>query len=215
MGRTAKHRSLSQQASASRERSLKYIRSPQGQIARAASRRPKHHRKGKPAPLGTLPNLRPPTQQMIDLYSQALPLGAPLFKAALRSPDALDESELARWKKEPPFVEDEDPTDPSSPAYMSFTKSLVDVLHGVRLREQNARDAELREAVETKGREFVMQELQREVAVMWSCWERMEVFMGERRYHPYHQSREFTMLEHYVQWLARTIFHLTHLKFLE
>lgn len=152
---------------------------------------------------------------MVELYNEALPLGAPLFKEALRSPDALDESDLARWKKEPPFVEDEDTTDPYSPAYLAFTKSLAEVLHGVRLREQNAHDVRLREAVLTKGRGSVMDKLQQEVATMWSCWERMEALLGERRYDPYHQSREFTMLEHYVRWLARTIIHLTHLKFLE
>lgn len=152
---------------------------------------------------------------MVELYRQALPLDEPLFKEALRSPDALDESDLARWKEEPPFVEDEDMTDPYSPAYLSFTKSLVVVLHGVRLREQNAQDIQLREAERTKGREVVMHELQQEVTTMWSRWERVEILLGEGKYHPYHQSRESTMLEHYVQWLARTIFHLTYLKFLE
>ncbi|KAJ7218244.1 hypothetical protein B0H12DRAFT_1241657 [Mycena haematopus] len=218
MGRRAKHLSLAQQLSANRERSLKYSRSPQGKSARAASRRPQHRRKGgqhSPPPSGTLPELPPPTERMLELCNEPLPVGAQLFKQALSSPDALDESDLARWKKEPPFVEDEDTTDPYSSSYMAFNKSLVEVLHGVRLREQNARDIQLREDVSTKGRGVVIHELQQEVAEMWNHWERVERLLGERKYHPYHQSREHAMLEHYLQWLARTIYHLYYLKFLE
>jgi hypothetical protein len=33
-------------------------------------------------------------------------------------------------------------------------------------------------------------------------------------YHPFHQSREHLMLQHYIQWQARTIYHLYHLEFL-
>jgi hypothetical protein len=152
---------------------------------------------------------------MVELYRQALPSDEPLFKEALRSPDAVDESDLVRWKEEPPFVEDEDATDPHSAAYLSFTKSLAAVLHGVRLREQNAEDIQLREAVYTKGRGVVMHQLQQTVTTLWSRWARVETLLGEGKYHPYHQSWEYTMLEHYVQWLARTIFHLTYFKFLE
>jgi hypothetical protein len=152
---------------------------------------------------------------MLELYEQALPHGARLFQEALRSPDALDESELARWKEEPPFVEDSDSMDPYSPAYLAFTKSLAEVLHGVRLREQNVRDIELREGMQTKGRRFVMRGLHPEICGMWIQWERAERMLSEQKYNPYHQSREHTMLEHHVQWLARTICHLSHFKFLE
>ncbi|KAJ7923200.1 hypothetical protein B0H13DRAFT_1865152 [Mycena leptocephala] len=175
MGRRAKHLSLAQQASASRESSLK------GRIARAASRRPAQRRKVPPAPLGTLHDLPvlstpipKPTARMLELYDQALPHGAPLFEDALRSPDALDESDLTRWKEDPPFVEDDDTTDPYSPAYLAFTKLLAEVLHGVRLREQNTRDVELREVVRTKGREFVTRTLQPEICEMWTKWARAE-----------------------------------------
>ncbi|KAJ7794791.1 hypothetical protein B0H14DRAFT_2621635 [Mycena olivaceomarginata] len=211
----SQHRTLAQQATASRNSSLKYIRSPHGQNTRAASRRPERRRKGARAPPSTLPDVPTPTQRMVELYRQALPSDEPLFKEALRSPDAVDESDLARWKEEPPFVEDEDATDPYSAAYLSFTKSLAAVLHGVRLREQNAEDIQLREAVYTKGRGVVMHQLQQTVTTLWSRWARVETLLGEGKYHPYHQSREYTMLEHYVQWLARTIFHLTYLKFLK
>ncbi|KAJ7815685.1 hypothetical protein B0H14DRAFT_3476053 [Mycena olivaceomarginata] len=215
MGHTAKHCSLAQQAAASRNSSLKYIRSPQGQNACAASRRPEHRCKGPRAPPSTLPDVPTPTQRMLELYRQALPSNKPLFKEVLRSPDAVDESDLAQWKAEPPFVEDEDTMDPYSTAYLSFTKSLAAVLHGVRLREQNAGDVQLCEAVYTKGRGDVMHQLRQTVTTLWSRWARVEILLSERKYHPYHQSRESTMLEHYIQWLACTIVHLTYLKFLE
>ncbi|KAJ7827069.1 hypothetical protein B0H13DRAFT_1917871 [Mycena leptocephala] len=177
MGCRAKHLSLAQQASASRENSLKYIQSPKGRIARAASRRPAQRRKVRPASLGTLPDLPVlptpipiPTARMLELYDQALLHGARLFEDVLRSPDALDESDLMRWKEDPPFVEDDDTADPYSPAYLAFTKLLVEVLHGVRLCEQNMRDVELREVVRTKGREFVTRMLQPEICEMWTQW---------------------------------------------
>ncbi|KAJ7890403.1 hypothetical protein B0H13DRAFT_1887594 [Mycena leptocephala] len=138
MGRHAKYYSLAQQASASRKSSLK------GRITRAASHRPAQRRKVPSAPPGTLPDLPVlpmPTTKMLELYDQALPHGAQLFEDALRSPDAHD-----------------DTTDPYSPAYLAFTKSLAEVLHGVRLREQNVRDIELREAPE--------------ISEMWIRWER-------------------------------------------
>ncbi|KAJ7828173.1 hypothetical protein B0H13DRAFT_2373348 [Mycena leptocephala] len=218
MGRRAKHHTLAQQASASRESSLKYVQSPKGKITRAASRRPAHRRKvpsARPGTIPDLPALSAPTARMLELYNQPLPHSAQLFKAALRSPDALDESDLGRWKEEPPFVEDDDTTDPYSPAYLAFTKSLAEVMHGARLREQNRQDIELRETVRTKGRGFVMRTLQPEIREMWMRWERAERLLSERKYNPYHQSREHTMLEHYIQWLARTICHLSDLKFLE
>ncbi|KAJ7091548.1 hypothetical protein B0H15DRAFT_799982 [Mycena belliarum] len=201
---------------ASRESSLKYIRSPQyrGQSARAASRRPAHRRKQAPPPPSIFPNVPKPIQRMVELYSQALPFDEPLFKEALRSPDALDESDLARWKEEPPFIEDNDTTDPFSTTYLAFTKSLGVVLHGIRLREQNTRDIELREAVATKGQDVVVAQLQQEVTGLWGSWERADALLRARKYHPYHHSREYMMLEHYLQWLARTIFHLTYLRFL-
>lgn len=152
---------------------------------------------------------------MLELSNQALPFRSRLFQEALQSADALDESDLARWKEAPPFVEDDDTTDPYSAGYLAFTEALVKVLHGVRLREQNVRDVQLREDVLTKGWALVMRGLQGEVAEMWIHWQRAEELLGERKYHPYHQSREHTMLLHYIQWLARMICHLHHVEFLE
>ncbi|KAJ7881223.1 hypothetical protein B0H13DRAFT_2345210 [Mycena leptocephala] len=213
MGRRAKYYSLAQQASASRKSSLNIeVELPAQPPPSCTATQSSISTSGYPPRPPCAPHAH---RKDAGLYDQALPHGAQLFEDALRSPDALDESELMRWKEEPPFVQDDDTTDPYSPAYLAFTKSLAEVLHGVRLREQNVRDIELREAVCTKGRGFVMRTLQPEISEMWIRWERTKGMLGERKYHPYHQSREHTMLEHYLQWLARTICHLSALKFLE
>ncbi|KAJ7850970.1 hypothetical protein B0H13DRAFT_2360390 [Mycena leptocephala] len=156
-----------------------------------------------------------PTTRMLELSNLALPHAAQLFQDALRSSDALDEGDLTRWKEDPPFIKDDDTTDPYSPPYLKFTTSLTQVLHGIRLREQNARDVELRDAIRMKGQGFVTRTLQLEIQEMWIHWEWAERMLGEQKYNPFHQSREHTMLEHHVQWLAHTICHLSHLKFLE
>ncbi|KAK7014190.1 hypothetical protein R3P38DRAFT_3205774 [Favolaschia claudopus] len=152
---------------------------------------------------------------MLDLRDQPLPLDSPLFAQALRSADALDESDLGRWKAEPPFEEDEDRMDPHSEGYLRFTKSLSAVLHGVRLREQRLRDTSLQEEVVRKGLQAILRSIQVEVGELLLCWGRVESLLGAQRYHPFHQSREFAMLEHYLQWLARSICHFCYLEFLQ
>lgn len=152
---------------------------------------------------------------MLALYNAALPEDAYLFQQALGSPGALDESEVARWTEEPPFSDDGDTTDPLSHQYFAFTKSLAEVIHGVRLREQNLRDVQLRDEFSGQARGLAMRRLQEELAEMWLRWERVVGFVEERRYDPFNESREYTMLQHYLQWLARTICHLYYLKFLE
>lgn len=151
---------------------------------------------------------------MLVLYHAALPEKEYLFREALRSADAVDESDLARWKQEPPFQDDGDTMDPHSPRYMAFTKSLAEVLHSVRLREQNQRDVQLREKFRGQRRDL-LHALSEELVEAWACWERVVKFADERRYDPLNESREYTMLHHYLQWVARTICHLYHLKFLE
>ncbi|KAK6992440.1 hypothetical protein R3P38DRAFT_3225835 [Favolaschia claudopus] len=148
---------------------------------------------------------------MLEMYHLPLPTHSELFAEALRSPDTVDESDLARWKNEPPFEEDEDSSDPDSAAYLRFTNSLVDVLHGVRLREQNRRDAELREEIQSNGREHLFRRLQQDVLKKRAAWCRVEEIERTGIYHPSHQPREFAMLKHYIQWLGRSICHLYYL----
>ncbi|KAK6974535.1 hypothetical protein R3P38DRAFT_2584146, partial [Favolaschia claudopus] len=242
MGRSAKYLTSLQRTSANRESTSKYSTSPQcvrstlkiiipftngcsGRATRTASKQRSRQRKGPklssahPEPLSAtlnlLPGTNPPTERMLQLHNQPLPLESSLFTQALRSPEALDESDLGRWKAEPPFEEDADTTDPRSLGYFRFTKSLSEVLHGVRLREQRLRDTSLKDEVARKGLEAVFCSIQAEVRELLLCWDRVEKLIGAELYHPFHQSREFAMLEHYFQWLARSICHLYFLEFLQ
>ncbi|KAK7027619.1 hypothetical protein R3P38DRAFT_2526712, partial [Favolaschia claudopus] len=226
MGRRVKYFSLDQKTSAKRTSDLKYIHSPHGNQVRSTYRQTRQRRKQRKGPESSLVNsslnetsqmplLPLPTDEMIKLYNEPLPTDSRLFADALRSPDVLDESDLGRWKKEPPFEEDEDTTDPYSDGYLRFTKSLVDVLHGVRLREQREHDAELREEMLGRGRDGVLQRLRKRIFKLLEMWERVQKLLGEGLYHPFHQSREHTMLYHFVQWLGRTICHLYYHKFLD
>ncbi|KAJ6542922.1 hypothetical protein B0H19DRAFT_1076948 [Mycena capillaripes] len=192
MGRRAIHLTRDAKAAAKREQVKKYSQTPHGQAARAS-----------------------PSTEIQDLYDAPLLVHEPLFQEALRPPDALDKSDLSRWKKEPPFVEDEDSTDPYSDDYLAFTNSLVSVLHGVCLREQTTRDAQWRAEFLEKGWKTSMVELREEVCDLLGRWEMVLRLRREHFYHPYHDSREHAMLEHYLQWLARTIYSLYYLKFLE
>jgi hypothetical protein len=112
-------------------------------------------------------------------------------------------------------VEDDDSTDPYSNCYLAFTKSLINVLHGLRLREQNASDAQRRAVFLEKGWKTGMEELREEVRYLLERWEIVTKLSREQFYHPYHNSREHAMLNHYRQWLARTIFTLYYLKFMD
>jgi hypothetical protein len=60
-----------------------------------------------------------------------------------------------------------------------------------------------------------MEKLREEVRGLLHRWETVTRLSREQFYHPYHDSREYAMLFHYRQWLARTIFSLYHLKFMQ
>jgi hypothetical protein len=127
----------------------------------------------------------------------------------------LDESALSIWKAEPPFAEEEDSTDPYSAGYLAWTRSLVSVMHGVRLREQNTRDAQRKADFLENGWETGMEKVREEVLGLLKRWEIVTKLLHEQFYHPYHDSREYAMLIHSRQWLARSIFSLYHLKFIQ
>ncbi|KAK7064631.1 hypothetical protein R3P38DRAFT_3165655 [Favolaschia claudopus] len=219
MGRRQKYRSLDEKASAQRQSNLKYSQSAHGKIVLSAYRASTHLRKHrkippiKPLP-DTLPLVPLPTPRQLELYQSPLPTHSHLFNEALRSPNTLDESELARWKMEPPFEEDSDAADLYSAPYSRFTDSLTEVLHGVRLREQKQQEAELREMLLSQGQEEMLQRLRHDVLKMSQVWRRVERLENQGLYHPYHQPRQYTMLQHYLHWLARSICNLYYLKFL-
>ncbi|KAF8836911.1 hypothetical protein BDN67DRAFT_884611, partial [Paxillus ammoniavirescens] len=61
-------------------------------------------------------------------------LDSPLFHEALRSADALDELELHHWDGDPPYLQ---PVPADTIEEKQFTRNLVDVMFGHRLRLEN------------------------------------------------------------------------------
>ncbi|KAJ7435268.1 hypothetical protein FB451DRAFT_1194744 [Mycena latifolia] len=223
MGRRAKYFTVADCASANQASVKKYTATSGGKAVRAVARRNRYlaettrkeskHPPSHSAPLsGSVLGLPPLNIEIEQLFHLPLPEAHPFFREALTKPGALDESDLFRWKAEPPFVQDTDITDPYSATYHRWTESLVSVLHGVRLREQNERNVQRRAEFNINGRAAALVELRREVEELMSDWERVKAL---NIYHEYHQSREHSMYRHYVQWLACTIYHLYHLKFLD
>ncbi|KAJ7083044.1 hypothetical protein C8R43DRAFT_1142744 [Mycena crocata] len=126
--------------------------------------------------------------------------------------NALDESDLARWQRKPPFEADDDERDTYSPEYQQYTTSLITVLHGVKMREQNEKDHLRRKEFKVKGWDRCLESLRAEVEQQLMEWEHLT---NLNIYHPYHHPREWATHWHQIQWRARTIYHLYYLKFLK
>ncbi|CAK5268532.1 unnamed protein product [Mycena citricolor] len=214
MGRSALHFSASEKAAASRQSSLKHSQKLSVKQQRSERTTSVHRRKGarKHASLSSAP---PPSSAMLEEAALPLPQEHHLYQQALASPDALDESDLQRWKSAPPFVADNDDSDRLSMDYLSYTSSLSAVLHGVRLREQRERDLKLRQAFRKRQRTAALSSLTAEVVRLHLDWEAAQLMLQNEHYHPVLHPRELSMLKHHCHWVARTIVHLHGLKFLE
>ncbi|KAJ7716596.1 hypothetical protein DFH07DRAFT_785386 [Mycena maculata] len=114
-----------------------------------------------------LPHLTPLGAATDERSQLPLPTDQPLFRDALLRPDGLDLSDIGRWKKEPPFEDDNDPAEPQSDAYRSYTRSLG----FVRLREQHERDVQRRRKFKEGDLEEAMNGLRDEVRAMLEGWE--------------------------------------------
>jgi hypothetical protein len=145
-----------------------------------------------------------------ELISQALmplPESATLFQEALRGSDSLDESDLGIWKDRPPYKVDSDIT--SAPE-LYYTERLVEVLHGVRLREQRAQDVARRCKFSQGGCGGASERLGLNVVDMVEEWNTTRLFLQSYSA----GAREMTMAHFYLQWQARTTYHVAHLLFL-
>ncbi|KAJ7769260.1 hypothetical protein B0H14DRAFT_3433954 [Mycena olivaceomarginata] len=215
MGRSPKHFSVEEKRAANHQSVMKYRQSPRGQTMLSTQRATLRRRKGPkapPPPPRSLGIQLPPLSERIEALQRVpLPEDHKLFREALLKPQSLDLSDIERWKAEPPFEEDDDTCDPYSAAYCNYTHALGLVLHGTRLREQNERDAQRRAEFEGGGTEDVMNKLREEIGALLDALERVSSSAG---YHPFHASREHAMQEHWLQWQARSIYHLYHLNFL-
>ncbi|KAJ6581868.1 hypothetical protein B0H19DRAFT_1252030 [Mycena capillaripes] len=215
MGRHAKYLTTASKASAKRTNNLRYSESPNGQVVRAASRRAqwlsRTTRDELPSPPRCIPHLPRLPGRVHTLYHLPLPEAEKLYRDALGGASYLDLSDISRWMRAPPFVEDDDPTDPHSADYHNFTRSLGFVLDGVHMRAQQESDRLRRRDFDTRGWAVCMADLRAEVQQLLEEFEELDLEI----YHPYHASREHAMLQHYTRGQARTIYHLYFLKFLD
>ncbi|KAJ7109042.1 hypothetical protein C8R43DRAFT_962621 [Mycena crocata] len=236
MGRSAKHLTAAARVEAARGYDKTYSQKPwyvlvlhaahaltsngglrlSTKILRASARRMRHlaetTRKDTLHPVRCIPGLTPLPTLIHDMQMIPLPIDHHFFLQTLAKVGTLDESDLWRWKKEPPFVEDDDDRDPHSEEYLKFTTSIEAVLHGVRMREQNANDVLRRTAFKKKGPEAYMDLLRKQITKLLSDWERV---VSVDIYNRFHNPREWAMHRHYIQWLSRTIYRLYYLEFLQ
>ena len=148
----------------------------------------------------------------IDLIRQAqhpLPDSTHLFQEALLGPDNLDESDLWRWKDGPPYVVESTSTANARPEG-NYTERLVEVMHGVRLCKQHREDEARHYKFWEEDRTAALEGLCVEVDGMLKEWKTLTLFL----HHYSAGAREITMAKIYLQWLARTIYHLHYLLFL-
>ena len=87
---------------------------------------------------------------------------------------------------------------------------LVEVMHGVCLREQHEDDEVRRQQISQTDYTAALQSLCIEVAAMLEEWQSLTSFLE------YYSAgaREMTMAQVYLQWQARRIYHLYHLDFM-
>ncbi|KAJ7607474.1 hypothetical protein FB45DRAFT_866398 [Roridomyces roridus] len=206
MGRRAVHLTQEEKRAAVKENGRIWSHKPGQKQARAAAKHSLRRRQGgetlaRHRVPTTLLSIPAPPIEIRMLAETPLPTHEPHFQAALSSATQFDEEGLAFWKREPPFAEEDDTTDPYSDDYLRFTAKLVSIMHGIRAREERERAVELRNEFMAGQAREMLQTLATEVTESLLIWNRVRLL----HYDSYHQSREHAMHLHYMQWLARTI----------
>ncbi|KAJ6462575.1 hypothetical protein C8R45DRAFT_940830 [Mycena sanguinolenta] len=227
MGRRPKFHTVEAAAAGHCERNVRYTQTPRGQEVRAAARRPPPRRKVSKRPQYTSPQPPPPSElshpledivlpplpsKIIDWQNFLLPDDEPMFLAALKDDGGHDFSPLDMWLAEPPFATFDDPNDPESLNYYAYTYSLGVALHGLQLRREQTTESQRRATFDADSKE-AMARLKDELLELLERWDRvwaLETYNNNSQY-----SREHALLMHYLRWLARTIYRLHKLKFLE
>jgi hypothetical protein len=120
-----------------------------------------------------------------------------LFQEALRSPDNIDESDLAQWDVDPPYT-----PSPDTPFEAVFTEKLVDVMHGKRLRElQEHEEKRKRKRLGAGSHIDIHNEIWREIGCVLKEWQALAAYLETYRA----GWREICMTQHRLQWHARLI----------
>ncbi|KAJ7914620.1 hypothetical protein B0H13DRAFT_2270689 [Mycena leptocephala] len=176
MGRRAKYLTAEARAQADKQACKKYAQTTRAKIVRTCTQRARYMQsrteKGRSLPTRCIPALPPLPARIVELQELPLPESQFLFKEALRSAQALDESGLERRNCEPPFdddrydADDPDAMHPHSERARRYTERLGWVLHGMKMREQAEKDASRRADFKHRGWDVCMAELRVEVATL-------------------------------------------------
>jgi hypothetical protein len=136
------------------------------------------------------------------LYLALLPLpeGADLFKLALKSADELDESDLAQWDQDPPYVIAEDQDTPSE---IRWTARLQEVMHGRRLRQQREVDEKRKRYHQGLSQSSLRSDLEGVMCKYRADYDRIERIMSTYE----GGSREMVMGIHLLWWKARNVYY--------
>jgi hypothetical protein len=117
----------------------------------------------------------------------------------------LDESDFGRWDVRPPFEPQPWVTDAASEE--RFTDSVVEVMHGRRLRQQREQDRVRVAESWGKATAEIVKGLRKEIADGLVEWQAVGAFLPGY----VAGSRELQMAEHYVMWQAQKVLHLQNM----
>ncbi|KAJ6577661.1 hypothetical protein B0H19DRAFT_1252980 [Mycena capillaripes] len=220
MGRRAKYLTADEATAGHRERARRYNHGLRGKQVRTAARQARNPSKAtRKKSKMSIPSPPPPppradvTHAPLDpkiLQWRVFPLPdeEELFLDALHDARCQDFSPLEVWMPEPPFADDDDAMDPQTLSYFNYTPNIGIALHGLRLRQEQTEDIRCRAAFAAGGEEWRAAH-RKELQELLSRWTRVIAL-------PLYpaNSRQHAMWFHYSSWLARTIYHLYHLEFL-
>jgi hypothetical protein len=122
-----------------------------------------------------------------------------LFHEALKSAEALDESEMPQYELDPPYIPPAYPTD--TPGEQNYTQKMIEVFLGRQLRQRRKfEDCRLR----MLNGEALREERQREFFVLFRKWEALNTYLVEYQAGP----REVAMAENLLRWRAYLVYKL-------
>ena len=148
--------------------------------------------------VSSVPDLLP---ALIAHATMSLPT-LPLFLEAAQSADALDESDLPQWEEAPPYSYAEPD---STPQEEMFTRNLVDVMLGRRIRLSNEAKAQRRRRFESGNCGQIFTELMDNITEQMVRWLAIYDTVGDGL----SGARNDKMATCWLQWKARDIYYST------
>ncbi|KAJ7215073.1 hypothetical protein GGX14DRAFT_392330 [Mycena pura] len=201
-------------AAACAENKRRYRAQPHVKAAEAEAKRRRSRGKVARALPDTVPHMAPLDPNILGRALLPLPTTDENFQDALDgkfSETWLSNSLLVVWRTRPPFEQDlvGGDTDPEgcrqTPADLHVAQSI---LHGLHLHAQNIRDELRRSTFRARGWDAGFRALRQEICRMQEGMAELAVI----EYTPGSQHCE--MLQFWLQWEARAIYHLYYLNFL-